>query len=104
MDSCRYYCDDETLIRITLGQLFFSADLVNVPITLLSEGERAKLALTHVLLQPSNVLMLDEPCNHLEVAAREALELMLLQYEGGIILASHDKHFCDVLASEYCYL
>lgn len=39
LDSCRYYCDDETLIRITLGQLFFSADLVNVPITFLSEGE-----------------------------------------------------------------
>lgn len=104
LESCQQYCQDETLIRTTLGQLFFETDLINVAIKSLSQGERAKLALTHVLLQPSNVLILDEPCNHLELAAREALEIMLLQYEGSIIFVSHDRHFCDILATDSCRL
>ena len=104
LDSCQDYCDDETLIRTTLGQLFFTAALINMPIKSLSPGERAKLALTYVLLQPSNVLILDEPCNHLELAAREALEVMLMQYTGSIIFVSHDRVFCDRIATAHCHL
>lgn len=100
LEHCLLFNRDQTLIRTTLGQLFFPAESINTPINLLSKGERAKVALACLLLQPSNVLILDEPCNHLELSAREALEEMLQQYQGTIIFVSHDRHFHVRLATE----
>lgn len=95
LQNCLRYSENETLIRTTLGQLFFLMELINAPIDALSPGERAKVALCCMLLQPSNVLILDEPCNHLEIRAREALQIALQKYKGSIVLVSHDRHFIN---------
>jgi ATPase subunit of ABC transporter with duplicated ATPase domains len=100
IENCRTVNQDETLIRTTLGQLLFAGDLVQQTVNNLSFGERSKVALAMVLLQQANILVLDEPTNHLEINAREALEVALQAYTGTIIFVSHDRYFCDKLATE----
>lgn len=87
------------VIRKALGQMLFTQDDVQKNILNLSGGEAARLLFASILLQKANVLILDEPTNHLDLEAREALAEGLAQYEGTLIVVSHDRHFVSKIAT-----
>jgi ATP-binding cassette subfamily F protein 3 len=82
-------------LRALLGQFQFTNDMVSTPLSKLSGGERARIALLRLLLEENNMLLLDEPTNHLDTDAKEALEMALTEFDGGIITVSHDRYFLD---------
>ena len=89
----------EEAARNFLGRFLFSGDDVYKPIEGLSGGERSRLALALLLLQQANFLILDEPTNHLDISARETLEEMLSEFDGTILVVSHDRYFMDKIAT-----
>ena len=82
-------------MRALLGQFQFTKEMVSTPLSKLSGGERARIALLRLLLEENNMLLLDEPTNHLDTDAKEALEMALSEFDGGIITVSHDRYFLD---------
>jgi ABC-type glutathione transport system ATPase component len=91
--------EPESQVRGRLGRLLFSGDDVNKKVGLLSGGEAARLLFCRILVEEPNVLLLDEPTNHLDVEAIEALAEALRQYEGTLILVSHDRWFVSKIAT-----
>src|SRR6185295_3038001 len=89
---------DQEILEVA-GALLFRRAHVKKPISVLSGGERARLCLAGLLLSDHNVLILDEPGNHLDVDTVEALAEALLEYEGTIIFTSHDRHFTKKVAT-----
>ena len=87
-----------TKIRNALATFLFKGDDVFKEISMLSGGERARVALLKLMLSPSNFLLLDEPTNHLDIISREALEEALTQYEGTLFIVSHDRYFINKMA------
>jgi len=83
-----------------LAQYLFQEDDVFKPVSALSGGERARLALAILALEGSNFLVLDEPTNHLDIPAQEALQEVLEDFTGTILLVSHDRYLIDRLASQ----
>ncbi len=90
----------EEAARTLLGRFLFSDDDVFKSVAALSGGERSRLALAKLTLARSNFLILDEPTNHLDIAAREALESVLDEYDGTLLIVSHDRYFIDRLATQ----
>ncbi|GMU53197.1 MAG: ABC transporter ATP-binding protein [Candidatus Xenobia bacterium] len=90
---------DQTRLRTLLGCLLFVGDEVHKKVSVLSGGERSRVALARCIVRPSNLLFLDEPTNHLDLSAREALAEALQEYPGTIVLISHDRTFMDTLAT-----
>ena len=79
--------------------MLFRGDAVNKPISVLSGGERARLCLAGLLLSQHNILVLDEPGNHLDVDTVEALAQALIDYKGTVIFTTHDRHFMKRVAT-----
>ena len=95
---------DETLCRTVMGRMAVRRETVNKPIVKLSAGERAKILLATLILDEHNLLALDEPTNHLDMETQDVLLDALLDFSGGILFISHDRHFAQSLATETLYL
>ena len=94
----------ETEIRSALAMFLFCGDDVYKKVSLLSGGERAKLSLLKIMLSKPNFLILDEPTNHLDITSREILENALFDFDGTMLVVSHDRYFINKLATKIVYL
>jgi ATPase subunit of ABC transporter with duplicated ATPase domains len=91
--------DDEQIVRATLGRLLFTGDDGAKPVRVLSGGEKGRMLYGKLMLQRPNVLVLDEPTNHMDMESIESLQLALELYTGTVILVSHDRQFVSALAT-----
>jgi len=87
-------------IRDYLGKYLFSGEDATKKVSMLSGGERGRLALAKLALQDTNLLLLDEPTNHLDIPSQEVLEAVLDDYAGTILLVTHDRYLVDALATQ----
>ncbi|MBQ7953498.1 MAG: ABC-F family ATP-binding cassette domain-containing protein, partial [Clostridia bacterium] len=94
----------QTEVRNAMAAFLFKNDDVFTPVSSLSGGERARVALIKLMLSGSNFLILDEPTNHLDIKSREALEDALLGYVGTMLVVSHDRYFINKLATKIYYM
>lgn len=94
----------ETEIRSALAMFLFRGEDVFKKVSALSGGERAKISLLKIMLSKPNFLILDEPTNHLDIVSREVLENALLDFNGTLLVVSHDRYFINKLASKTVYL
>jgi len=91
----------EQELRDFLGNFRFTGDMVQQPVGSLSGGEKARLVLAMLVWQRPNLLLLDEPTNHLDLATREALSIALNEYEGTVMLVSHDRALLREVCDEF---
>lgn len=94
----------ETEIRSALAMFLFRGEDVFKKVSLLSGGERAKISLLKIMLAKPNFLILDEPTNHLDIISREVLENALLDFNGTLLVVSHDRYFINKLATKIVHL
>ena len=87
-------------VRSILGSFLFSNDEVKKKVKVLSGGERARVALCKLLLDPYNLLVMDEPTNHLDITSKELLKKALFNYDGSLIVVSHDREFLQGLTDK----
>ncbi|MGX4685946.1 ribosomal protection-like ABC-F family protein [Vagococcus sp. JNUCC 83] len=92
--------NNQTLIRTVLARMSFYEEDIVKPVSVLSGGERVKVTLAKLLLSDINTLILDEPTNYLDINALNALEELLLAFDGTVIFVSHDRHFVESVATK----
>ena len=100
MGQWRRAGDDDQVIRGTLGRLLFSGDDVKKAVRVLSGGEKGRMLYGQLILQRPNVLVMDEPTNHMDMESIESLNLALEKYAGTLIFVSHDRQFVSSLATQ----
>lgn len=91
--------DDEQVVRGTLGRLLFSGHMIDKKVNVLSGGEKGRMLFGKLILQKPNILVMDEPTNHMDMESIESLNLALEHYEGTLIFVSHDREFVSSLAT-----
>ena len=92
--------DVRTQIKNILGRFMFSGDDIDKKVSVLSGGEKTRLAMVKLLLEPVNLLILDEPTNHLDLKSKDVLKEALLSFDGTLILVSHDRDFLQGLSQK----
>ena len=92
--------ENRTRVRDMLGAFLFKGDAVEKKVSVLSGGERNRLALCKLLLQPFNVLVMDEPTNHLDIQSKKILKEALNHFEGTLLMVSHDRDFLSGLCHQ----
>ncbi|KAF1055130.1 MAG: putative ABC transporter ATP-binding protein YbiT [Burkholderia gladioli] len=99
IDDYRKDGDDETAVRGTLGRLLFSADDIKKSVKVLSGGEKGRMIWGKLMLGRHNVLLMDEPTNHMDMESIESLQIALEKFDGTLIFVSHDREFVSGLAN-----
>jgi ATP-binding cassette subfamily F protein 3 len=89
-----------TQIKNILGAFMFQGDDIHKKVKVLSGGEKTRLAMIKLLLEPVNLLILDEPSNHLDMKTKDIIKDALRDFDGTLILVSHDRDFLDGLATK----
>ena len=92
--------DVRTQVKNILGQFMFGGDHIDKKVSVLSGGERTRLAMVKLLLEPVNVLILDEPTNHLDIRSKDVLKEALMAFDGTLIVVSHDRDFLGGLSNK----
>jgi ATPase subunit of ABC transporter with duplicated ATPase domains len=91
--------DDDLIIRATLGRLLFSGDETKKSVKVLSGGEKGRMIYGKLMLTKPNVLLMDEPTNHMDMETIESLQIALEKYAGTLVFVSHDREFVGGLAT-----
>jgi ATPase subunit of ABC transporter with duplicated ATPase domains len=91
--------DDDQIVRATLGRLLFSGDETKKSVTVLSGGEKGRMIYGKLMLTRPNVMLLDEPTNHMDMETIESLQIGLEKYPGTLLFVSHDREFVNTLAT-----
>ena len=99
MDHWGKESDDEQIIRGTLGRLLFSSNDIDKSVKIISGGEQGRMLFGKIMLQRPNIMLMDEPTNHMDMESIEALNLALENYPGTLLFVSHDREFVSSLAT-----
>ena len=99
IDRYRKEGDDDQMVRGTLGRLLFNADDIRKSVKVLSGGEKGRMIWGKLMLGRHNVLLMDEPTNHMDMESIESLQIALEKYDGTLIFVSHDREFVSGLAN-----